>query len=495
MTAEIAPPNKFDASHLKRGLGRRSAIGSIIILGTQGAKFILNLVSIAALARLLSPSDFGLIAMVLPIFRFAANFQDMGLTSATIHRENIDEGQVNALFWFNALASLILAGVITALAPVVAAFYGRPELEWITIAFGVILLFSGLSAQHMALIQRQMRVMALSIMEATTLAFGIAAGVAAAMSGLGYWSLVIIPATTAVTSTIWLWALSGWRPGLPRWHEGVGQMLTFGSNITLASFCQWANRNLDNVIIGNFWGDEALGLYSRAYSVLLLPLSQVNSPMNRVVLPALSRLQNDPERYRNFYFSACGMTASLTMPLVCFLAVSAQPALLIVLGEGWDESVIIFQALAPAAFIGTTNAATGWAYTSLGNTGRQLRWALIQSPVIIAAFFVGLPWGPVGVAAGYSSAVIMLRIPSLLYCFHGTPLRLKSFLLALAPAAVSSIGAAIMLVTAQAIIGPVGDAWQQLLMAIPVYAGAYLMLYPIFPQGRAYLQSIAAKLT
>lgn len=495
MTVETASPDRFDAAYLKRGLGRRSTIGSLVILGAQGAKFALNLVSIAALARLLTPADFGLIAMVLPIFRFAANFQDMGLTSATIHREKITGGQVNALFWFNALASLLLAIAIAALAPAIAGFYGRPELEPVTMAFGAILLFSGLSAQHMALIQRHMRVMALAIMEAATLALGIAAGITAAKAGLGHWSLVIMPATTAISGTVWLWVLSGWRPGLPRWHEGVGQMLGFGSNITLASFCQWANRNMDNVLVGKFWGDEALGLYSRAYSVLLLPLSQVNSPMNRVVLPALSRLQDDPVRYRNFFLTACGLTVSLTMPLVCFLAVCAEPALRIVLGSGWDESVIIFQALAPAAFIGTINAATGWAYTSLGNTGRQLRWALIQSPFILAAFAAGLPWGPVGVAAGYSTAVLVLRIPSLLYCFHGTPIDLKGFLLALAPAAIASLGAAFILLAAQMIIGPPGNAWQQMLMALPVYAGAYLILYPMFRQGRANLKTAWTKLT
>ena len=432
--------------------------------------------------------------MVLPVFRLASSFQDMGLTSATIHRENIHQGQVNSLFWFNALASLVLAGAVVALAPAIAAFYGKPELEAVTMAFGAILLFSGLSAQHMALVQRQMRIMALSIMEATTLAIGIAAGIASAKAGLGYWSLVVVPATSAIASTVWLWALSGWRPGIPGWHEGVGQMLRFGMNITLASFCQWFNRNLDNVLIGKFWGDEALGLYSRAYSVLLLPLSQVNSPMNRVVLPALSRLQDDPDRFRKFFLSACGMTVSLTMPLVCFLTVCAQPALRIVLGEGWNEAVIIFQALAPAAFIGTTNAATGWAYTSLGKTGHQLRWALIQSPFIIAAFFAGLPWGPVGVAAGYSIAVLLLRIPSLIYCFNGTPIRLRSFLFALAPAAVASIGAAFFVLAAQSTMKPTDNAWLQIMIAMPIYTAAYFIIFPIFPQGRAYLSSVWAKL-
>lgn len=495
MAAEIAPPNQFDASHLKRGLGHRSTIGSLIILTAQAAKFILNLTSIAIFARLLSPADFGLIAMVMPIFRFAMNFQDMGLTSATIHRQEINQGQVNALFWLNALASIILTATIAALAPAIAAFYGKPELEWVAIALAAILLFSGISAQHMALIQRQMRVMALSIMEATTLAFGIIAGVGAAWIGLGYWSLVILSATSAVSAAIWLWLLSGWRPGLPRWHSGVGAMFGFGSNLALASLCQWANRNLDNVLIGKFWGDAALGLYSRAYSVLLLPLSQVNGPMNRVVLPALSRLQNDPTRYRHFFLLACGMTVSFTMPLVCFLSVTAEPALRIILGDGWGDTVIIFQALAPAAFIGTMNAATGWAYTSLGHTGRQLRWALIQSPFILAAFFAGLPWGPVGVAAGYSVAVILLRIPSLLYCFHATPMSLRAYFIAIAPAAISSIAAAVILFVVQNTFSLTGSAWQQMLMALPVYLGAYLMLYLIFPQGRLYLRTIVDKLT
>jgi O-antigen/teichoic acid export membrane protein len=270
-------------------------------------------------------------------------------------------------------------------------------------------------------------------------------------------------------------------------------MVAFGGHLTGASLCQYLNRNLDNVLIGKVWGEGSLGLYNRAYSLLLMPITQLNGPITNVALPALSRLQNDPARYRAYYRKALGLLATVGMPLVVFTGVDALRIVRFLLGEHWLGTVPIFQALAPAAFIGTFNVATGWLYVSLGRTARQLRWAILQTPVIVAGFFLGLPYGPVGVAAAYSAVTVLLRGPAFAYCLKGTFVRSSDIVGALLPAAVGSLVAGAGILALQAFGPPqlasAGD-FPAIAADAVLYAVLYGLAYWLVPGGRANLKVI-----
>ncbi len=462
-----------------------SARGGITALGAQGAKFLLNFGSTVIMARLLAPEDFGLVAMVAPIVGLLGLVKDLGLSAATVQRSSVTLAQISTLFWVNVALSAALAAATALLAPLVARFYGEPRLVWVTVALGSLMLCGGLTAQHLGLLQRQMRFARLAAIEVASLLAGVAAGIAAAWQGLDHWALVLMTAANAVVNLALVWLASGWRPGRPVRGAGVRPMLAFGGNLTAAAICQHLNRNLDNVLIGKVWGEAALGLYSRAYSLLLLPISQFNGPVSGIAVPVLSRLQNEPARYREYYGNAVGLLVTLGMPTVAFTCVDARILVLALLGEKWLDAVPMFQALAPAAFVGTFNVATGWVYITLGRTNRQLRWALFQSPIIVAGFILGLPHGPLGVATAYSIVSLGLRLPAILYCFRGTPLRIADLVQAITPAAIASLGAAMGILLLHGALPPDGaNAFSFLALDLLAYAILYFALYAATAGGR-----------
>ena len=462
----------------------RSARGGLIALSAQGIKFLLGLVWTAILARLLLPGDFGLIAMVTPIVGFFGTFQDLGLTMATVQRERITPDQVSTLFWINVAISGLLATMIAACSPAVAWFYDEPRLTDVTLALGLLLFFSGVSAQHFALLRRRMLFTRLAIIEPSALFIGMVAGVTAAWWGLGYWALVIMTGTEALSRLIMAWSASGWTPGRPARGAGVRDMLAFGGHLTGANLIYYIVHNIDNVLMGKFWGETALGLYNRAYTLSQLTTNHINQPVSNVVIPMLSRLQNDPEPYRRHYVTALGLTTSLSMPIIAFAVADAELLITGLLGERWLEAIPLFQALGPAAFMATTHVSMTWVFVSLGKSNRQFRWSIVAGVTIVTAFVIGLPYGAMGMAIAYSSATVALRLPGIVYCYHGTRLRLRDFFRAVQVPAVASLGAAAVLLGLRGWMDHSFNGIVQLLLDATVYGLGYLTIYAAFPQGR-----------
>jgi PST family polysaccharide transporter len=392
----------FSTEGLRDDLRGRSVRGGVATVASQGAKFILNLGSTAVLARLLTPADFGLIAMVAAVVGFATLFKDMGLSMATVQREAITHEQVSTLFWVNVAFSTLLAVVIAAASPLVAMLYGEPRLVLITIAIGATFVFGGLAAQHVALLQRQMRFMAIASIELAAFVVSIIVAIAIAYIYRTYWALVAMSATQAICTALFAWIASGWMPGRPRRDADVRSMLAFGGSLSGFNMLNYFTRNADNVLIGVALGAGPLGFYSRAYNLLMLPIRQVNTPLTSVALPALSRLQFDPIAYRRFFLRAVALAAMFTAPIVLFAFAAADDIILLVLGDQWIESTGIFRLLMPAALVGAINMVPGWLCVSLGRAGVQLRWALWSAPFVVAGFAVGLIWGAEGVAASFS---------------------------------------------------------------------------------------------
>jgi PST family polysaccharide transporter len=209
-------------------------------------------------------------------------------------------------------------------------------------------------------------------------------------------------------------------------------------------------------------------------------VNQINQPVTSVALPALSRLQHDPERYRRYYRTGLLLITSLGMPAIAFLLVDAEAVILTVLGDQWQEAIALFRALGAAAFLGTFNVATGWVYLSLGHTGRQLRWQILGTTVTVAGFAVGLRWGALGVALAYSLTTLALRWPALAYCYRGTPVGFRDLGLALGRPAGASLGAAALLALARPLAaswpGGAGGLLLDLLLYGLVYPGLWLLL-------------------
>lgn len=420
--------NHFDNPNIKEDLKNRSIKGGGVVIGAQICKFFIKFLSTLVLARLITPQDFGLVAMVAVITNFVAMFKDMGLSMATVQQEEITQEQVSMLFWINLAVSAGVTALTIAIAPFVSLFFDSPRLRWITIVLASGFLVSGVSVQHQALLVRQMRYGALAVVDILSMLVGVTLGISAAYRGMSYWSLVIIQLSTVFVMSLGLWIACSWRPGLPVRSAGVRSMLHYGSNLTGFSVLNYFTRNLDNVLIGKYWGPHQLGLYDRAYQLMLLPISQFIAPLSSIAIPVLSRLQDNPERYRRYYFGALNLLAFIMCPLMVTMAVMSNEVVTLLLGPQWSGAGLIFKSLSIAAIIQPLGSSLGWVYQSLGKTDRMMRWAMITVPIYIISFIVGLSWGANGVAIAYTICSYMLLIPGVMYAYKGTLLELHNFI-------------------------------------------------------------------
>lgn len=494
---EAEKPNQitdvfFDAGIIRSDLIRRTAHGGVITLGAQGIKFLFRLLEVIVLARLLTPEAFGLVAMVTVVTGFVGVFRDAGLSLATVQRESVTHSQVSTLFWINVLFSLILALVVAAIAPGLSWLYGEPRLTLITWALAVTFVLTGFSIQHGALLQREMRFGALATIELFSLGSGLACAISAAWLGAGYWAIVLLYLVQASLGAILPWLFLSWTPGRPSRDCGVGSMLAYGGNLSAFRVLNYWGRKSDDLLIGLAWGAGPLGLYTKAYQLLLLPISQLNAPLTNVAVPALSRLQREPEQYRDFYRKALGTVAAVGMPVIAVLLAVSNPLVTALLGSQWTEAVPIFQALGVAAFLGVTNVATGWVYTSLGHVGRQLRWGLFGVPFHVLAILIGFAWGVIGVAIAVSVSRLVIKVPALWFCYRGTPVTLGDYWQATGPPTMAAGGALVAGLFASNLL------WAGAASTWPTIAGVgiatlttYTLILASLPGGRRLIRALA----
>jgi O-antigen/teichoic acid export membrane protein len=264
-------------------------------------------------------------------------------------------------------------------------------------------------------------------------------------------------------------------------------MLAFGGNVTGFKIVDYWTRSLDNLLIGRYWGPQELGLYAKAYQLLLMPIRQINNPMTSVALPALSSLQSEPQRYRAFYCKAILSITTLGMPIAALMFASADKVILLMLGKDWLGAVPLFRLLMPAAFVGTLNVATGWICQSLGTTDRQLRAGLITSTIVSIIFLISVRWGTTAVAAAFGLSQPILVLFAIIYCYKGTPLRLSDLASTIYRPALASIGAAAILMSIQDFLPTAINIAISLLVDFVLYGFFYIAIWMVLPKGRQTL--------
>jgi len=401
----------FKTDHLLTNLKGHTISSGAVTVSAQGAKFLLNMASTMILARLLMPRDFGLVAMVMTVANFLRVFKDAGLSIATVQRERITHAQVSNLFWINVAVSAVSTLVLAASAPIIARFYGNPRLIPITLFLSVTFLISGSTIQHQALLKRQMRFKALAVIEVGSMVVGVFVAVLMAALGYGYWSLLGSSLSIQTAGLILTWSVSRWRPQLPTRHSGIGPLVSFGAHRTAGDFILSLARGSDNLLIGRSYGSAALGLYSRASALLIAPLEQFLYPINVVFIPALSRLQSQPERYRSTFLRLYEAIALAGFFFTGLCLALARPLTLVLLGPKWGQAAAIFGGFTVAALCIPLGNASAWLFTSQGRGRDMLVTQLINSGAIVLSFLVGLPFGPVGVAIAFSISNLLVRLP------------------------------------------------------------------------------------
>jgi O-antigen/teichoic acid export membrane protein len=401
-------------------LKRKSVRGGSVAVAAQGAKVLLQTGTLILLARLLSPEDFGLTGMAATLTGFLSLFRDAGLSAATVQRLEVTHEQISTLFWINLAVGAGLAACAMLLAPVLVRFYGEPRLFWITIVTGTAFLFNGLTAQHGALISREMRFATQARIDLTALAAGSAVGVVMAFLGWRYWSLVGMGLVSSIVAATGVLLAVSWAPGPPRRGVGVRSMLRFGGLATCNSLLVYAAWNAQNILLGRFWGAHALGLYGRAFQLATLPVEQLTSTLSVVAISGLSAIQDDADRLSRSFLRGYSLLVSATIPIAIACPLFADEIIGVLLGPKWMEVAPIFRLLAPTSLVFALANPLSWLVMATGRIGRAVSITAAATPVVIIGVLLGLSHGPTGVALGYSAAMVLILIPITAWSKQGT---------------------------------------------------------------------------
>lgn len=398
-----APPTPGPVDQ-SAALGTRAARGVIVTVGGQCLKIVLQIGSVAVLARLLSPHDYGLLAMITAIIGVADIFRDFGLSSAAIQAKTLSLEQRNKLFWINTGIGALLATATFAAAPLIAALYGQPQLIAMSRVLAVCFLLNGAATQYRADLNRRLKFSRLALADVSAPLVALIVAIGAALTGAGYWALVAQQITMVSVMLIIVVIGAGWLPKRPQRGIPLDGMLRFGWNLAGSQLIGYLSNNIDSLIIGTRFGPSQLGLYNRAFQLLMTPLGQLRAPTTTVALPVLSKLNDDPKRYAA-YLSRGQLALGLSLVAGLGLVVGgAGPISAVFLGGQWTTVVPIMRLLAIAGIFQTLAYVGYWVYLSRGLTRDLFQYTLITSLIRAICIVTGSIWAVRGVATGYAIA-------------------------------------------------------------------------------------------
>jgi PST family polysaccharide transporter len=394
-----------------------------ITMATHILDYAIQVGSTAVIARILTPSDYGLVAISLAATGFFFVFKTLGLSDATVQRETITHKQISNLFWINVATGCIFALLLIMISPLIAKIYKDHRLISVINLSSLSFVFSGLYTQHQALLKRSMRFSALAINEIIGMSVSVIIAILLALAGAGYWVLVLRPLILSISVMTGCWVLCKWRPGIPGRNSGVLPMLKFGINTIGYYMVEYIAKNTDKALIGWKVGQAALGFYSRAFQLFLAPVSQLTLPLTGVAVATLSKLQNEPAKYHSYFLNATHTLALVGFPFSMFLVANSQPLIFLLLGKKWAPAAEIFSILGLSGGVQLITSTRAWLFVSLGRTDRWFQTGVAASVVMALCILIGIQFGVKGVAIAYTTYVFLSLVPSLWYA--GAPIGLK----------------------------------------------------------------------
>ena len=450
-------------------------IGSVLSL-------LLSFGSTAILARLLIPEHFGLIGMILALTVIFERFKELGLNTATVQKKDITLAQINILFWINTGIGIGIMLLLSGVSSLVAWFYEDQRLIWITISISTCFFWSGMMVQHRAILTKRMQFGRLTAADSMGSFLSIIIAVTLAFNGYGYWALVWREITRNLFTAIGVWIACPWIPGKTSKDADIRSLMRFGRDISGFNLIYYFSSSLDQILIGKFWGANILGLYRQAYQLIMLPLNYLTYPVQSVAEPAMSLLQNDDSKYRNYYRKILQLLSFVSLPLMCYIFIYSDDIILMLLGEQWTAATEIFRILVLANFLRPLMATTGFIMITRGETKKYFLVGVGSSVLIIIAVSTGVIWGATGVAWGYFISRMIFYLPMLLYSFKDTPVDIKFFFQSISDAVIPS------LIMSAAIYYLSLNLWTdisvlRIAVSLPVAAVVYLLIWIILPQG------------
>ncbi len=383
---------------------KRAALSGVKwTLTSTGLSTVIQFVQVAVLARLLEPADFGLMAMVWILLNFSLLFMDMGIGQAIIQKQDISREQLSSLYWANIIIGFIVFGFTVSATPLVVALYSEPRLYTLTPAAALLLGIVPFGAQFQLLLQKELRFKTLAVIEIIGAVVAATVAISAAFAGQGVFSLVFGQLSGGAISTLLL-VITGWgrwRPTLHFRRADLKGLIGFG-------FYQLGERVLnllfsrtDQLLIGALLGPLALGYYSLAWNLVILPSSKINPVLTRVAFPLFAGVQNEIERLRRGYMILLRVVSSVNAPILFGCAATAPTLVVVVYGEQWTPAIPLVQLLAGVGLLRSMINPIGTLLLARGRADLGFMWSLITVPLQIPVVYLGLRIGGLnGIAFG-----------------------------------------------------------------------------------------------
>jgi PST family polysaccharide transporter len=412
------PPDNEPAEDLKT----KAARGAFVNIVAQAIAFVSQTVGVIVLARILSPHDFGIVAMVTAFSVWLMNFGLNGFTEYIIQKRDISNEEVSAIFWLHVLIATITAFLFVIFGYFLVGFYDEPALFGISVAMASSFIFCSLYTCHFALLKREMRFISIAMVELFAMILSVVLAISAALSGLGYWAVVTRQLTIPAVMMISSWFISSWRPS----HRTLKAALP-GLKYTLKIYCNLslglATKNVDKILLGRFHGAFLLGQYDRAFFLASVPATQMLNPLQSVALSTLSKLQHDPTKFTSYFLKATSLVSFIGTIGALIMTLTAQDIIFMLLGPEWSQAGKIVMAFGPGIAASLVYGTISWLHLSLGTPARWVKWNICAVSTIIVSFIITAPLGGVAMAIAMSLCQYILVLPGLWYA--GKPIGLK----------------------------------------------------------------------
>lgn len=370
---------------------------------------VFGLVISIVLARLLTPTDFGLVGMLLVLTGFLQIFGEMGFGAALIQRKELDERHLSSAFWLNVLAGVVLAAVFVFGAPLIGRFYHEPRVIPLVRVIALDFVLAPLGIVQSAILSREMNFRALALAEVCSVSVSGVLALVLAITGFGVWALIVKVLAATVTTVIVVWTQSQWRP---RWlldRAAIKDLSGFSYNLVGFTTINYWARKSDDLLIGRVLGSAPLGLYTRAYSTMMMPLTEITGVLSRVMFPTLSKLQDDKQQFKRTYLKSISMIGLVSLPIMLLLAVVARSFVVAVFGRQWLGAVTTLEILCVVGAFQSIGTTVGWIYQARGRTDWMFRWGSVASLLIISSIGFGIYLGSIeAVAASYGVMTVCL---------------------------------------------------------------------------------------
>lgn len=467
---------------------------------TTAAQWFVQLSQFAVsivLARLLAPSDYGLVGMALVITGFVALFGNLGLGAALIQKKEIDDEYVSTAFWTTVAAGVVLLGAVYFTAPLAADFYNDTRVATVARVAALGLLFGPMNSIVTSLLERHMRYRVVAMLDISTALLGQTTAVGFAFSGMGVWSLVAGTLVAQATRIPLAFLFERWLPGFAFNVAKLKDLFSFGGYLLAFNFVNYLNRNLDKLIIGRALGASQLGYYDMAYQAMLKPLQNVSDTIGRPLFPALSSLQDHKKEAAETYRKIVAYISLITFPAMFGLSAVAADFVMVVLGSQWEPAISVLQILALAGAIQSVSATVGSVYLSQGRSDLMFKVGIFGTIAIATAFFTGIRWGILGVAVAYAITTLLVWIITQMIANSLIALQGRRYWISLLPAARSGALMAIAVVAVrEALIALNVSSLARLLASVTSGMCVYsvLLFFDPDPDVRAFRRRVLAML-